>query len=153
MVGQPVPTPHFFAWLPASVFIIPCISFVFTDMISDFLKLIKTIFWKKIIIIIYKTSWCYHFIFFQNPVFQHYFARGDMNFQMHDFSGAVDDFTHALDAMRDTSTWKVNALIRRAHCFLFLVSFQLWTRPCGYKIFILNWLGLFYRNEFVVYHQ
>lgn len=95
-------------------------------MISDFLKLIKTIFLKKkILIIIYKTSWCYHFIFFQNPVFDRYFARGNMRFQMHDFSGAVDDFTHALDAMRDTSTWKVSALIRRAHCFLFLVSFQL----------------------------
>lgn len=53
MVGLPVPTPHFFAWLPTSVFIIPCISFVFTDMISDFLKLIKTIFLKKKILIIF----------------------------------------------------------------------------------------------------
>lgn len=139
MVGQPVPTPHFFAWLRTSIFIIPCISFVSFE--------------KTIIIIIYKTSWCYHFIFLQNPVFHHYFANGNIKFQMQDFSGAVEDFTQALDAMRDTSTWKVNALIRRAHCFLFLVSFQLWTRPCWYKIFILNWLGLFYRKEFVVYHQ
>ena len=67
---------------------------------------------------------------------------------MQDFSGAVEDFTDALHALRDNSTLKVNALIRRAHCFLFLVSFQLRTRPCRYKIFILNWLGLNYRNEF-----
>ena len=46
MVGQPVPTPHFFAWLPTSVFYHSLYFFVFTDMISDFFKLIKTIFEK-----------------------------------------------------------------------------------------------------------
>ena len=52
-------------------------------------------------------------------------------FEMRDLRGAVEDFTHALGTLGDTSNctadalkWKVEALMRRAQCSSHLVSFQ-----------------------------
>ena len=52
-------------------------------------------------------------------------------FEMRDLRGAVEDFTHALGTLGDTSNctadvlkWKVEALMRRAQCSSHLVSLQ-----------------------------
>ena len=49
--------------------------------------------------------------FFRNPAFQRHFDRGMARwFEMRDLRGAVEDFTHALGTLGDTSSCTANVL-------------------------------------------